>query len=932
MTRGDGDHQLLSVDFQALFDASPTPFIVVAPPNWTIVAANDARLRVTNTTREQQIGRPLFEIFPDDPDDPQADGVRNLTASLERVVATKAPDTMAVQRYAVRDLDGQFVERWWTPVNSPVLNGDGDVALIIHRVEDVTEVVRLRGDAEARDQLATDQQGVINQLRASEVALRNSEAGLRLVIDGARDHAILTTDPAGLVTTWSPGAEAIFGWTADEMVGQRASRLFTPEDRAAGVDVHELETAAATGAAPDERWHVRKDGARVFMNGSVHPLPPSPDGKPRGFLKIAQDETERRRKDEELRKLNTNLENEVLRRSHIGGKTWQLSPEILGVANAEGVFESTNPTWGRILGWSSEELGAIPFMDLVHPEDRNRTLAGFEALQRGEPVLRLENRYRAKDGAYRWLSWVAVPDGGKYYCSARDITAQVAAATEREKLFEISPDLFGVATFDGHLQSINPAWSKRLGRSEADLLARPFSEIIHPDDLASTADVVATLQTGRPVHQFHVRLLKSDGGAIPYAWSAVPDAANGIFYTVGRDITEDQAKAEQLKDAQDALRQSQKMEAVGQLTGGLAHDFNNLLAGIGGSLELMQKRLSEQGLTGFDRYLGIAQASTQRAAALTQCLLAFSRRQTLDPKALDANRLIRTMEDLLRRSVGPNIEVDVVGAIGLWLTKVDAPQLENALLNLVINARDAMPDGGRITIETANKWIDERAAKTREIEPGQYISVCVTDTGTGMTAEVMERAFDPFYTTKPLGQGTGLGLSMIHGFVRQSGGQVRIYSELGQGTTMCLYLPRYTGEMEDEVEDSAEAVPEAELGETVLVIDDEEPIRMLISEVLQEAGYRILEAGDGPTGLRILQSEARIDLLISDVGLPGGFNGRQVADAARQTRPDLKVLFITGYAENAAIGNGQLEPGMQVITKPFQMTALAQRVRAIIEG
>jgi len=932
MTRGDGDHQLLSVDFQALFDASPTPFIVVAPPNWTIVAANDARLRVTNTTREQQIGRPLFEIFPDDPDDPQADGVRNLTASLERVVATKAPDTMAVQRYAVRDLDGQFVERWWTPVNSPVLNGDGDVALIIHRVEDVTEVVRLRGDAEARDQLATDQQGVISQLRASEVALRNSEAGLRLVIDGARDHAILTTDPAGLVTTWSPGAEAIFGWTADEMVGQRASRLFTPEDRAAGVDVHELETAAATGAAPDERWHVRKDGARVFMNGSVHPLPPSPDGKPRGFLKIAQDETERRRKDEELRKLNTNLENEVLRRSHIGGKTWQLSPEILGVANAEGVFESTNPTWGRILGWSSEELGAIPFMDLVHPEDRNRTLAGFEALQRGEPVLRLENRYRAKDGAYRWLSWVAVPDGGKYYCSARDITAQVAAATEREKLFEISPDLFGVATFDGHLQSINPAWSKRLGRSEADLLARPFSEIIHPDDLASTADVVATLQTGRPVHQFHVRLLKSDGGAIPYAWSAVPDAANGIFYTVGRDITEDQAKAEQLKDAQDALRQSQKMEAVGQLTGGLAHDFNNLLAGIGGSLELMQKRLSEQGLTGFDRYLGIAQASTQRAAALTQCLLAFSRRQTLDPKALDANRLIRTMEDLLRRSVGPNIEVDVVGAIGLWLTKVDAPQLENALLNLVINARDAMPDGGRITIETANKWIDERAAKTREIEPGQYISVCVTDTGTGMTAEVMERAFDPFYTTKPLGQGTGLGLSMIHGFVRQSGGQVRIYSELGQGTTMCLYLPRYTGEMEDEVEDSAEAVPEAELGETVLVIDDEEPIRMLISEVLQEAGYRILEAGDGPTGLRILQSEARIDLLISDVGLPGGFNGRQVADAARQTRPDLKVLFITGYAEIAAIGNGQLEPGMQVITKPFQMTALAQRVRAIIEG
>ena len=243
-----------------------------------------------------------------------------------------------------------------------------------------------------------------------------------------------------------------------------------------------------------------------------------------------------------------------------------------------------------------------------------------------------------------------------------------------------------------------------------------------------------------------------------------------------------------------------------------------------------------------------------------------------------------------------------------------------------------MPDGGRITIETANKWLDDRAAKERDMSPGQYISLCVTDTGTGMTAEVLRRAFDPFYTTKPLGQGTGLGLSMIHGFVRQSGGQVRIYSEVGRGTTVCLYLPRFAGAAEADCPSDAEPELEQGQGETVLVIDDEEAIRMLIGDVLGEAGYRILEAEDGPSGLKTLQSDTRIDLLITDVGLPGGFNGRQVADAARLDRPGLKVLFITGYAENAVVGNGYLEPGMQVMTKPFQMTDLALRVREIIES
>jgi len=289
------------------------------------------------------------------------------------------------------------------------------------------------------------------------------------------------------------------------------------------------------------------------------------------------------------------------------------------------------------------------------------------------------------------------------------------------------------------------------------------------------------------------------------------------------------------------------------------------------------------------------------------------------------------MEELVRRSVGPHITLDVVTAGDPWLTLIDASQLESALLNLCINARDAMPDGGRITIETTNKWLDETAARERELPAGQYVSISVTDTGSGMPPEVIAHAFEPFFTTKPLGQGTGLGLSMVYGFVRQSGGQVRIHSEVGKGTTLSLYLPRHYGsEAERTLATNDGPTARAEAGETVMIVDDEPTVRMLVADVLQELGYAALEAGDGPSALELLQSDARVDLLITDVGLPGGMNGRQLADAARISRPDLKVLFITGYAEATIIGNGQLSPGMQIMTKPFVIDALASRIRTMI--
>jgi PAS domain S-box-containing protein len=574
----------------------------------------------------------------------------------------------------------------------------------------------------------------------------------------------------------------------------------------------------------------------------------------------------------------------------------------------------------------------------VWPEVRKELTPLFDAVGRGEPVhmadlsLELDRPGRDREAHFAFSYTPVRSEAGEVaglFCACTETTERVVAdrlsLAARNRLFEMTRDLFGVATFEGQLKTINPAWAAVLGRTHDELTSRPFADIIHPDDLATTAAVIETLMRGEPVHQFHVRLLKADGTPIAFAWSAVPDAApgSGSFYTVGRDITEEQNREEM-------LRQSQKMEAVGQLTGGLAHDFNNLLTGMMGNLELLQLRLARGRTDDLDRFISAAQGAGRRAASLTQRLLAFSRRQTLDPKPTDVPRLLRGMEDLLDRTVGPDTVIEVVDEAGLWPAMIDGTQLESALLNLCINARDAMPGGGRITIEAGNKRMDQRAAILHDMDPGEYLSICVTDAGTGMAPQVIERVFEPFFTTKPIGQGTGLGLSMVYGFARQSGGQVRIYSEVGMGTTVCIYLPRYHGDALNDDDDNTSSEPIKGSGETVLVVDDEATIRHLIDEVLDEQGYTVIGAGDGAAGIKVLQSGARIDLLITDVGLPNGMNGRQVADAARSLRPGLKVLFITGYAENAAVGNGHLEPGMELLTKPFTIEALSLKVAHIL--
>ncbi len=770
-------------------------------------------------------------------------------------------------------------------------------------------------------------------------ALRASEARLRRAQE-AGGVGIFSVELATNVIYGTPEFCRIFGLaSADGIDPALTEALVHPEDT--GLASH--ADTRLTGVAPPEAEYRIIHG----VTGEIRRISRRAEferddaGRPVRMVGVVQDVTERR------------AAQQAVELSEARFRAFaQAVPNHVWSASSAGLVDWANDRAYAYGGRGEGDLLRDGWAAWLHPEDVEGAAAAWvHSIATGEEYA-TEFRIRRSDGVYRWHLARAVPlrdaagaitgwlgtntDIEQQKASEQalrelndELEERVDARTrERDRAWRNSRDLIVVIDTAGIFHEVSPAARQILGWHPEEMIGKSVFDFIHPDDSAPT-DGALDQAGGAPLAPFENRYRHKDGGYRTLSWTAGPEG--DLITATARDVSEAKAQAEALVQAQEALRQAQKMEAVGQLTGGIAHDFNNLLTGITGNLELLQLRAEQGRYDAIARHVTAAQGAAQRAASLTQRLLAFSRRQTLDPRPTDVNRLIAGMDDLIRRSIGPDIALETVGAGGLWSTLVDAPQLENALLNLCINARDAMPGGGRITIETANKWLDARSAGERELPAGQYVSLCVTDTGTGMTPEVISRAFDPFFTTKPLGVGTGLGLSMIYGFARQSGGQVRIYSEVGQGTTMCIYLPRHYGDDAIEEEDQADQADlRAGQGETVLVVDDEPTIRMLVAEILEDAGYRILQASDGPAGIRVLESATRIDLLVTDVGLPGGLNGRQVADAARVLRPGLKVLFITGYAENAAVGNGHLEPGMELLTKPFGMDELAARIRDMI--
>jgi PAS domain S-box-containing protein len=706
---------------------------------------------------------------------------------------------------------------------------------------------------------------------------------------------LVVCDFEGLITAVNPAVTRILGWAEDEFAGHSILNFIHPDDldrsRAQLARLVEGHTMQAF-----ENRFLAKDGSyRVIAWAGV------PEGG--RIHSVGRDMTEERAAQRERE------------------RTWTLSPLLKVIATLDGRMLAVNPAWTNVLGWTEADSIGHHVSEFLAPEGLDEGAHGMAQLAQGRTMTNYQTTSMTKSGERRRIAWTTMPESGILYAFGRDVTAEQRAAAalaasraERDRVWNTTNDLMGVIGPDGHLTSVNPAWNRLLGR--------PACDFIEAADQTRIAEAKARLARGERRAELEGRLVHADGNTSLIAWSAQP--IGDTIYVVGRDVTEQRM-------AEEALRQSQKMEAVGQLTGGIAHDFNNLLQGITGSLNLLQRRMAQGRLDDLDRFVDGALGAASRAAALTHRLLAYSRRQPLDPKPVDANPLVAAMEDLLRRTMGERIELELVLDAELWPTLCDPHQLENAVLNLAINARDAMPEGGKLTIATRNcDFADASAPRSHDMKPGDYVCISVTDTGIGMSQATIDKAFEPFFTTKPIGQGTGLGLSMIYGFVRQSGGATQIRSQLGQGTSLELFLPRCLSDPGHD--ESSEGVPAAlpgAAGETVLVVEDEPVVRGLIVEVVSDLGYAALEAADGPSGLALLQSRQRIDLLITDVGLPG-LNGRQIADAARLTCPGLKVIFMTGYAENSASSLSFLEPGMALIAKPFGMDALAAKIRATI--
>ena len=512
------------------------------------------------------------------------------------------------------------------------------------------------------------------------------------------------------------------------------------------------------------------------------------------------------------------------------------------------------------------------------------------------------------------------------------LETQVSERTrERDRLWRNSRDLLVVLDTHGIFHAANPAWTTILGWRQEEIVGRSYLEFIHPESHeASRAALVRASHEG--LQSYESRYRHKDGSYRWLSWVAAPE--DGLIYATGRNVTKEKEDAAQLNATQEQLRQAQKMEAVGQLTGGLAHDFNNMLAIITGSLDMARRRLSK-GVVQIEPYLDNALEGAKRATVLTQRLLAFSRQQPLAPEVVEPNRLVAGMSELLRHTLGERIEIQTVLAGGLWLTAVDPHQLENAILNLAVNARDAMPDGGKLTIETANAHLDDfYVAANLGVRAGQYVVIAVSDSGTGMPPDVLAKVFDPFFTTKGVGKGSGLGLSQVHGFVSQSNGYVKIYSEVGRGTAFKIYLGRHVGEAEAAAkvaEDAGDVLPVGSFDEVVLVVEDEEHVREMSVSVLNELGYTVHQAKSGVDALRLLEKKGGVGLLFTDIVMPG-MTGRELADAARARYPELKVLYTTGYTRNAVVHNGLLDADVAFLTKPFSVAQLARKVRAVFDG
>ncbi|HVA12720.1 MAG TPA: PAS domain-containing protein [Stellaceae bacterium] len=806
----------------ASLENAPDCYLILSPA-LEIIGVTDAYLAATMTRRDEIMGRCLFDVFPDNPEDPTADGVGKLRASLDRVLRTRAPDEMAVQKYDMRrprEDGGGFQEKYWKPLNTPVVGQDGRIACIVHRVDDVTALVHEQRDAKA----------ALNQSETNFAILANSIPQM-----------VWMTDETGWIFWYNKRWFDYTGTTLEEMQGWGWQKVHHPDhvDRVTEKFKRALENAAdwedtfpIKGKDGNYRWFLSRARAIRAQDGNVA-----------HWFGTNTDITEQRDAEQALR------DSEEFNR-----RILEESPDCIKVLDLDGRVRFINE-------------GGLVALEI----DDSRKILDVD-----------------------WLDlWV-----GPHLPAAKAALA-VAIAGESGRFQGAAPTAKGLTKWwDVRISPIDGADGKpeRLLCISKDATAEHFAE-------ETTRKL--NLELEQRVNQRTSQLVEANDALM--------------------------AEIAQREIAETQLRQMQKVDAIGQLTGGIAHDFNNMLAVIIGGLEIVERRSANgQSIAAF---LENISAAAHRAADLTRRLLAFSRQLPLSPEAIDANRLVGTMSELLQRVLGEAMILETVRAPGLWTLHADSGQLENAILNLAINARDAMPEGGTLTIETANCRLDEDyVVSNPDVSPGEYVMIALSDTGTGMSPVVIEKALDPFFTTKDIGKGTGLGLSQVYGFVKQSKGHLKIESETGHGTTVRIYLPRLFGS-ESHPATTTEIrhpAPKGSLSDVLLVVEDEDRIREITTAGLIELGYTVLDAGSGATALRILKDHPEIDLLFTDIVMPT-MNGRQLAIEAQKLRPDLKVLFTTGYSPDAPVQHGIVAQNVSLLPKPFTLMQLAQKLRELLE-
>ncbi|WP_337266884.1 PAS domain S-box protein [Oryzifoliimicrobium ureilyticus] len=772
----------------------------------------------------------------------------------------------------------------------------------------------------------------------AEQSLKDAEASLRRA-QQAGGVGLFTLDMAADLLTATPEFCRIFGLPESQLVPiTTIQNLVVPEDQDLASNPVGRRTGTSTLSAEyrirradngEERVIARK-GEFEYEEGTA----------PVRFVGVVQDVTERRKAQQDLR------DSEARFRALA-----QAIPTHVWTARPDGSFDWYNERVYEFSGRSFEELGGDGWTSILHPEDVDAVRQLWSRAVATGQTYQAEFRLLSKNGDYRWHTARAISILGenghirRWVGTSTDIEEERATrkkleelnrtleervaerTADRDRMWRFSQDIMLVADFSAQIIAINPAWTRVLGWSEEDLLQTSFLDLIHPDDIDATLNEVGRLQQGATTFNFENRYQCRDGSYRIISWTATPDAQ--FMHAVGRDITERLEAESALRKTELALQQAQKMESIGNLTGGVAHDFNNLLQVVSGNLQLLERDLAgnEQAL----RRVTNALEGVNRGSKLAAQLLAFGRRQALDPRVVNVGRLVNGVDELVRRTIGDGIEVNTVVSEGLWNILVDPTQIENALLNLAINARDAMSGFGILTIRAENFALEaDQAPKYEDLRAGEYIAISVMDTGTGMSAEVMEKVFEPFFSTKPEGKGTGLGLSMVYGFVKQSGGHVEIESEVGKGTVVRMFLPRAFGAEQWEEEVTGGTLERG--SETILVAEDDDGVRATVVEILHELGYRVLEARDAEAAMTVIESGASIDLLFTDVVMPGPLKSPELAKKVQERFPSIAVLFTSGYTENSIVHEGRLDPGVQLLPKPYTREQLARKIRQVLNN